>query len=237
MRLSSIASLLLVSFVTTACPISSKEIGATIGDSNEGSGSAGSSSSGSTGDGGDATVGSLTDTGSSAADQGDGDGSDTGVSDDGSSGLATSGDTEDACFDAWAQPIAVTTAPSRPSTPGMRANFEYADGVVTLVSIADEQIVQPSEGPFSPEKNSGTWIELRDASDTTIYTRGFFELIPEAVEVFDPPSWIPQCPGDGSLFLPNLDNAAAATQLVFFQEAVDGEMTLDTIELMRFDLP
>lgn len=231
----SIASAALLVLLAAGCPAPSEEIGATLGDSGSGPGDGGDD--GSTGDqgGSDSLGGTSQGSGSAGSGSDDTDPSDGGSEDGGSD----TGDVLVECFDAWADPVAVVEAPSRPApgVPGMRLRFTYAPGVVTLTEITDEQVVQPADGPFSPEENSGTWVELRDAADQEVYTRGVFELIPESMEVFGPMGNVVSCPEDGFLQVTNLPNDSSATQIVFFQEAIDGETTNETIELLRFDLP
>lgn len=225
-------SLLTFGALLLGCPAPSEEIGATLDDgagsdtggadegADDGTDSIGATSQAS-GEGGSASVG----------DAGGSSGSDAGS--DGDTG------SEQACFDAWAEPMAIVEAPSRPDAgvPGMRLRFTYGTGVVTLTEITDEQIVRPPDGPFSPRENSGTWVELRDAADQEVYTRIEHQLVPESVEVTGPMSNLVSCPEDGFLQVTNLPNDPTATQVVFFQEAIDGETTLETIELLRFDLP
>ena len=197
---------------------------------------------GATGDASGSGVGGSDsgDDGMTGGDPGSASGSGSG-SGPGSASVDTSPDAtgEDACWAAWVEPVASVTAPSRPdpaTSPGMTLDFDYELGSVVLTSILEEQIVQPSEGPFSPKDTAGTWAELRDASDAILYTQAVFTLVPEAIEAAGA-GWAPMCPETGSLRLHNFANDPAATEIVFFQEAIDGTMTSVTIELLRFTLP
>ncbi len=215
-----------------ACPVESEEIGATLDDG----GASDDATAGSTGDG-TAGDGSATSAGDgTATSAGDDMGSGSVGSDDGMDSSDATG--EGTCFEQWSSPVAIVEAASRPAAnvPGMRLRFAYTPGVVTLTEILDEQIVQGSDGPFSPRTHSGSWVELRDAADTTLYTSLEFQVVPESMEAL-PGGPIVVCPEDGLLQLTNFPNDPAATQVVFFQEALDGELGGPTIEFLRFDLP
>jgi hypothetical protein len=150
----------------------------------------------------------------------------------------TSDTAEQACFDAWQDPMSAVVAIARPAAaPAMRLHFEYEPGVVTLTEITEEEIVLPPDGPFDPDENSGSWVELRGADEAVLYTRLMHTLVPESVEVVGPLGQLPTCPEDGFIQITNVPNDPAMTQVVFFQEPIDGESTLQTIELMRFELP
>jgi hypothetical protein len=206
--------------VALGCTGDSEEIGATVGDT-EGSGS---------GDGG-ASTGSGSDESGSAT-------STSGSTAEGTTGdEAGTSDTAQACWDQWAMPQAVVDATERPSSEGLRLEFEYANGTVTLTALSEETIVRSPDGPFNPDDFSGTWVELRDANDQVLYTRSEFQLIPESVEVHGPISNLFECPEVGSLRLRDYANDPAATHVVFFQEPIDGQMTFETVELLRFELP
>ena len=65
-------------------------------------------------------------------------------------------------------------------------------------------------------------------------------MVPESVEVhhedgaFSNPMY---CPEDGAIWLYGLPNDPSIVDVVFFSEPVDGEVTYETIELARFQLP
>lgn len=213
----------LVALVAVGC-------GPGVGDDEPGSGS-----------GGSAALDGSTSAGSSSMSHGEeGDGAeDDGAVDDTTAGSSEEGGgtTDAACFESWTDPVAIVEATTRPArSPGMRLNFDYTPGVVTLTDIIEEQVVLPSDGPFDPDEVAGSWAELRDANDEVVYTQLAFQLIPESVEVAGAGQAI-VCPDRGGLNLSNMSNDPAATQVVFFQEALDGELTSETIELLRFDLP
>lgn len=149
------------------------------------------------------------------------------------------------CAEAWATPRLTTTAAARPATPAMGLSFDYGlmgGAQITLTEVTEDRVVQPADGPFSVETHAGAWVELQDAAGVTRYTRGVFELIGESLEAPPPPgdggfSRVDRCPDVGSIRLSNLPNDAAATQVVLFQEALDGRSGGPTIELARFALP
>jgi hypothetical protein len=149
------------------------------------------------------------------------------------------------CAEAWANPRLTTTETTRPATPALGLTFDYGltgGAHITLTEVAEGQVVQPSDGPFSVQTHAGAWVELQDAGGVTRYTRGVFELIGESLEVPPGPgdggfSRVERCPDVGSIRLSNLPNDPAATQVVLFQEALDGQSGGPTIELARFALP
>lgn len=149
------------------------------------------------------------------------------------------------CAEAWATPRQITTAAARPATPAMGLSFDYGlmgGAHITLTEVTEGRVVQPADGPFSVQTHAGAWVELQDAAGVTRYTRGVFELIGESLEVPPPPgdggfSRVDRCPDVGSIRLSNLPNDPAATQVVLFQEALDGRSGGPTIELARFALP
>jgi hypothetical protein len=153
------------------------------------------------------------------------------------------------CFEAWACPLLLSSAPARPdptANPGLRFELSYeasdAEAQIELVEIHGAQVVRPSDGPFSPGTHSGAWAELRDANGTILYTRGFHELISEWREVppdedGGSPSQVLICPRGGALLLSGFPNPQQATELVLFQEPIDGERTYETVEFARFRLP
>ncbi len=150
------------------------------------------------------------------------------------------------CFSAWQNVQSIVTATDTPSDAnGLRFELTYRlnesnQAEIELENIAAEAVVQDSDGPFSTETHSGHWAELRDDQNQTLYTRQVFQLIPESVEVFPGPdsgfSNVTQCPEDGVIRLQNMDNIASATQLVLFQDEIDGKDG-PTIEFARFYLP
>ena len=89
--------------------------------------------------------------------------------------------------------------------------------------------------------NSGSWLELRDEDDRPLYTRGVYQLVPEFVEVPPPPGGdfenIIECPTEGVLVVHDVPNDTRAAQVVLFQEPIDGELTFETVELLRLPLP
>lgn len=150
------------------------------------------------------------------------------------------------CFDAWQSPRIEFTAPGQPNTQssGMNLVFEYGiDGTgeafIELSMIGADDVVIPSDGPFSPGVHSGSWLELQDANGQAIYTR-LTELVPEFVEApgenggFEQ---IPVCPTAGQFRISNLERTVDADDVVLFAEPIDGEMTFQTSELARFPLP
>jgi hypothetical protein len=154
--------------------------------------------------------------------------------------------TQESCFDAWADPSVIVSAPARPSpaSPAMRLEVSYGveagGGRLDLDDIRPSQIVGHGDGPFDASANSGSWVELRDAAEQVLYTRGVWQLVPELVEaVGDDGKFMigVSCPGEGRVLLTDFPNLTSARWLVFFQEALDGKMTNQTIELARFALP
>jgi hypothetical protein len=153
------------------------------------------------------------------------------------------------CFEAWACPVILSSAPARPdpaeySALRFRLSYEASDSEarLELVGITGAHVAQSSDGPFSPDTHSGSWAELRDDDDRILYTRGFHELVPESREVppdeeGGSPTNIIACPEQGELLLTAFANLESATELVLFQEPIDGERTFETVELARFHLP
>jgi hypothetical protein len=127
----------------------------------------------------------------------------------------------------------------------MRVSFTYGTsngrGRIVLDRIAGEQVVGTSDGPFTPGLNSGHWVELRDASDRTLFTVVEHQLVPESAEGPGPDGGfmnVPVCPSNGIILLTNLPNDAAATHVVFFGDALDGVADSGpTREIARFALP
>ena len=169
---------------------------------------------------------------------------------DGSVSLDSGADAGEAsCWDGWDPVLARTTATTRPdpaTSPAMRLELRYGEtaegrGEIVLESITGETIVGTEDGPFMVGTHSGSWIELRDASDATLYTRGVFELIPESLEAPGPDGGftrVATCPEPGTIRLTNFANDAGATQLVLFGEPLDGMTTSEASrELARFTLP
>src|SRR5688572_7317369 len=122
---------------------------------------------------------------------------------------------EATCFDAWADPSIAVSAPARPSaaSPAMRLGVAYkteSDGArLDLDDIRASQIVGHGDGPFDASANSGSWVELRDAADRVLYTRGMWQLVPELVEaVGEDGSFMigVSCPGDGRVVLTDFPN-------------------------------
>lgn len=156
---------------------------------------------------------------------------------------------EGSCWDGWDPVLARTTATTRPdpaTSPAMRLELRYGEtaegrGEIVLENIAGETVVGTEDGPFMVGTHSGSWIELRDASDATVYTRGIFELVPESVEAPGPDGGFVRadtCPEPGTIRLNNFENDAAATHLVLFGEPLDGTTTSEASqELARFTLP
>jgi hypothetical protein len=163
-------------------------------------------------------------------DQSDGDGDDT--------------DTASTCVEAWQDVRASVTAPPRPSDVALTFDISYAQVGSSIELVLDgvrgTGVAQSTDGPFSTETHSGSWAELRDADDNVLYQRTVYMLFPEALEAptedggFEQ---LPQCPDDSSVRLSNFPNLAGATQLVLFNEVVDGEPGGPTVEIARFDLP
>jgi hypothetical protein len=152
------------------------------------------------------------------------------------------------CWDAWASPTARVTAPTRPAvatSPALRLTFTYGTvggrAEIVLGQAAMSSVTRPSDGPFSPGANAGSWVELRDASNATLYTRQVFELIPESLEGPGPDGGfvrVAVCPMDSSIIVDNVPNAAAATHVVFFSDPIDGmPFGAPTREIARFALP
>jgi hypothetical protein len=113
---------------------------------------------------------------------------------------------------------------------------------MVLDGIHGEMFVVPSDGPFSLERNAGTWVELRDEADRTLYTQSQYQLIADSKEVPPPPgpdgrfSNITTCPEHGLIRVQGFPNEPRAVHLVLFQKPVDGRRT-KTVELARFRLP
>lgn len=149
------------------------------------------------------------------------------------------------CAAQWAHPRLTVEAAARPASPGLELIFRYGlenqQGYITLTQAREATVVRPSDGPFSVEANAGHWAELRDAQNQTLYTRGVFQLIVESLEA--PPAGdagfvrIDQCPDFGEIRLDNLPNLAGATEVVLFQDAIDGAFGGPTVEVARFTLP
>ncbi|MCC7540871.1 MAG: hypothetical protein IT379_31930 [Deltaproteobacteria bacterium] len=154
----------------------------------------------------------------------------------------------ESCWDGWAMPVSRTEAAARPASPNMRLGFRYAEdamgrGEIVLEDILERTVISPEDGPFMVGVHSGSWVELRDASDRTLFTRGIFELIPESLEVPPPPDGdggfmrVPTCPDPGFIFV-EVENDPAATHVVFFAEPLDGITTSElSREIARFTLP
>lgn len=159
------------------------------------------------------------------------------------------GDPATTCFEAWADPIGTTTARTRPDRDdfgAMSLQLSYSvsdDFVATVVldKITGRSAARPSDGPFSVGDNSGSWLELRDEDDAPLYTRGVYQLVPEYFEVPPPPGGdfenVVECPTEGALVVHDVPNDERATHVVLFQEPIDGELTFETVELLRVPLP
>lgn len=151
---------------------------------------------------------------------------------------------QDRCFLAWSSPHVFVEASERPSAaefPAMRLSIHYwlddeGNARIALERITGGQVAFSSDDPVSIETNSGSWVELRDDSDKTLYTRYFYELVPESLETPEPSNH-PFCPWDGVIRLSNFPNSPDAEDLVLFQEQVDGVVGQPTIEFARFRLP
>jgi hypothetical protein len=153
----------------------------------------------------------------------------------------------DSCWEAWKAPEAKVTVAQRPPNPGMIVRFWYeispqGKGTITLDQLVGHNVVRTSDGPFSPGTHSGSWAELRDASDQVLFTQVKHKLVPESVEIPPPPgdggfSNVWSCPTEGGFQLDNLPNTPEGTQIVLFSEPIDGQMTHKTVELARFQLP
>ena len=153
------------------------------------------------------------------------------------------------CFEAWQHPVLEVKATSRPKAstelPALYFTVNYAVPATGFAHIVIDQIeageiVEDSDGPFSVQTSSGSWIELQDAAGKTLYTQLKFELIPESVEASGPNGIfqnIVECPHSGRLRLTGFPNRPEARSLVFFQNPVDGVAGTNTVEFARFELP
>ncbi|MCA9527864.1 MAG: hypothetical protein KC549_16370, partial [Myxococcales bacterium] len=150
------------------------------------------------------------------------------------------------CAAAWRAPaLSVDAAPLPAGSVAMTIDLDYGlrdgRGFITLRALRATGVARPSDGPFSVDENAGHWAELQDADGATLYTRGVFQLIVESLEA--PPAGdsgfarVDVCPDAGSIRLGDLPNDPRATQLVLFQDAIDGRFEGPTIEVARFPLP
>lgn len=150
------------------------------------------------------------------------------------------------CYAPWQSPVTEVTPTSMPTSVGMTVEFSYNSAgagdraLITLETFVETTFFSDSDGPFTIEENSGHWVELRDANDKTLYTQTKFSIISDFMEAFPGPDGgfvnIPGCLKIGTLRITNMANPPEATQIVFFQDAIDG-MDGPTIEFARFDLP
>ncbi len=148
------------------------------------------------------------------------------------------------CVEAWQDVRASVTAPQRPGDVALTLDVSYSQVgsriELVLDSVRGAAVAQDSDGPFASSTHSGSWADLRDADDNVLYQRNVYMLFPEALEVptedggFEQ---VPQCPGSSSVRLSNVPNLPAATQLVLFNEVIDGQPGGPTVEIARFELP
>ena len=91
--------------------------------------------------------------------------------------------------------------------------------------------------------NCGSWVELRDVNNATLYTRLVWNLFGENVEVPPVPDGgdfmnFSVCPSNGFIRLNNLANLSNATDLVLYSDVIDGQFGVGpTTEIARFRLP
>lgn len=160
-------------------------------------------------------------------------------SDDGTDDAETS-----TCVEAWQDVRASVTAPPRPGDVALTFDISYSQVGSSIELVLDgvrgTGVAQDSDGPFASSTHSGSWADLRDADDNVLYQRNVYMLFPEALEAptedggFEQ---VPQCPADSSVRLSSFPNLPAATQLVLFNEVIDGQPGGPTVEIARFDLP
>jgi len=98
-----------------------------------------------------------------------------------------------------------------------RLTFSYDGDEVKLVSRHPvEMVLPPSDAMAGFEREQGSWYELKDTSDRTLYRRVVPQLVPHDVEVFsgDPHRSIERHPvarptGVFSVLVPDVDEGQA----------------------------
>jgi hypothetical protein len=69
----------------------------------------------------------------------------------------------------------------------LRLTFRYSGARIELIDRREVQMIPPPTTGAAPvEGDAGTWLELRDAEDRTLYHRDLRRLMGAEVEVFNP---------------------------------------------------
>jgi hypothetical protein len=140
-----------------------------------------------------------------------------------------------------------------PAAPrAVRLTFTYEGDEISLISRQPvEMVVMPTDPISGREVEVGSWVEVRNHQETTLYRRVMPQLFRRDVEVFspDPQASISRSPqeaatGQFSVIVPELEQAdhvvllsSAGPTRVDVSEANDVAGFAGAVEVARFALP
>lgn len=134
----------------------------------------------------------------------------------------------------------------KPYHKSLRLSFRVVDGKVRLESYERLEMVCPPSIGARPEagKNSGFWMEVRDASDRVFFHHILYSPLADYVEVYSPDGKIRRefRPVKESVFeviLPDDDDARSIVLMGEYlkPEEAGEQRGMGAHELARFDVP
>ena len=134
----------------------------------------------------------------------------------------------------------------KPYRKSFRLSFRIVDGKVRLESYERLEMICPPPVGVRPEagKNSGFWMEVRDASDRVFFHHILHSPLADYVEVYSPDGTIRResRPVSESVFeviLPDDDDARSIVLMGEYlkPEEADEQWGMGAHELARFDVP